>query len=951
LLKEIFPTPEERILTPRTIEWLQAEASSRFSLELDNSSPYYDILLNITSSINKIENAGMPVPKDLFDSLYIIMWYNVVENAVDHYDLYDYDHVQDFSTLQPQSESEQNVKYLDSIKPYMDAISSDIDVLRTSTTDTDVPLGEFLSRPVLLDNFVWQNDQVVSQSINPWELFIKNKRVANRVSNYKLLTGNLHIKIVVNGTPFHYGRLLASYIPMALYDDSLTGTFNDADLVLLSQRLHSFINPSDNDGGEMTLPLFWWKNTIDTTVEGNTNDFAALGTLYIITMNLLKQSNGGSDPVNVSVYGWMTNVGMSVPTAKNIVGLSPQSKTTKRVNNTKTKKDEYSAQGPVSGVASAVANVAGKLTSVPYIGNFARATQIGATAAAGIASLFGYSRPTNLESCVYRPVGKSSLAITTTPDDTQKLSVDAQQELTIDSCVFGMNDSDPMEILKIAQVESYLGQFPWTDSTTQENQLFSCIVDPSLAIKSSVPTNFLAMPAITFACTPFRYWRGTIKFRFMVVCSRYHKGRLKVVYDPYGQSNVNGEYNVAYTTVVDISETTDFTIECGWGQATTYRERMPLGAISPPYATTGTLAYTSDSEPYGNGVISVYCVNDVTSPAPPTNISVNVFVSAGDDFEVAGPDGSDLARLRVQNKHVTTLKPQSDEALRPTTEAEEQPDNPTGVPTVHEMGPQLSLTDPANLVHFGESIRSFRQMIKRYTAHEYAPLLDKYPANKGKVYVTRQRHALPFVPGYTSSGGGTNQIVYPLQSGGYVYGNMTLLRYLTLGFAAWRGGVRYILDFSEGLDDVTSVVVCRSTTVVPENATTELQQPNAATGAAQRIKLKKDLNGIEGAVLQPMSVNRLVAFEVPFYSQYRFLPSRTYDDFGSGTNPRGPPLPKSKVLPNPSWRTGYAVNAEDTGGLGQNTALSIWVAGAEDFNVGWYQGPPLFWLEDTPPTA
>jgi hypothetical protein len=49
--------------------------------------------------------------------------------------------------------------------------------------------------------------------------------------------------------------------------------------------------------------------------------------------------------------------------------------------------------------------------------------------------------------------------------------------------------------------------------------------------------------------------------------------------------------------------------------------------------------YTSN-EDFGNGVIGVYVVNELTTPNSTidNNIEINVFVSMGDDFEVFVPD-------------------------------------------------------------------------------------------------------------------------------------------------------------------------------------------------------------------------------------------------------------------------------------------------------------------------
>lgn len=935
---------------------------------MDDSSPFLHALVHLYITYESLseDTDAYIYSRDYFDAFGALLVL-CSKNPVSAFRVYPKQletvHEPLLSDHTPCSQEVENATYVDEVAGYTNTVEDIYDSVRTAATATDVPLASFLSRPVKILEFQWNIGTPATGFFYPWRLFFSNPRVANRLNNFRLLQAKLHVKFVINGTPFHYGRLITSYYPMADYDDTINVTFNDADLVLHSQRMHLLLNPSENEGGEMVLPMFWWKNTINTTNEAAlTSDFEKMGALLLQTMNPLAHANGGTDPVNVSVFAWAEDVRMDVPTQYPISDLSPQSRETK----SKSSGDEY-AKGPVSGVASAIANFAGKLKTIPYIGPYATATQIGMQAAGKIASLFGYSRPTMLEFQQFRPIPKGNMAITNLHDDVTKMSMDAKQELTIDPRVFGGTaGGDEMEILKIAQVESYLTQFPWNNGTAQEARLFACMVDPSLGVLSSVPSGFIAMPAITFASTPFKYWRGSIKFRFQVVCSRYHKGRLKIVYDPVS-SPLTAEYNTAFTTIVDISDTTDFEIVCGWGQANTYREVHPLALINPPFAVAGApFFYESDSDAFGNGAISVYCVNDITSPAPDTNVSVNVYVSAGDDFEVAVPDSTYVSRLRLQNdvtvdpydvggarelpqiEELEPMKPQSSETETPATSSVT---DPTNAPVVSTDSNILPITDAANLVHFGESIRSMRQLIKRYCLHEHIP----FPVAGIPKFSQFQRSALPFVPGYTSSGDQSAiqvpiGVTIPAGTAGYAYGNMTFLRYVTLGYAGWRGGVRYTVDFSNAPCCILgSVRATRYTSCIPENYSVDKLVQSTPAGRAQTIRNNKQSTGGEGIVLCAPRVNPVTSFEIPFYSEYRFMPPRTLDYFG-GDDPSS-----GKQLPQPCWklitntaRTDASTQQADALTTG---TIDVYVAAAEDFNVGWYQGPPLFWLEGAPPTA
>jgi hypothetical protein len=228
----------------------------------------------------------------------------------------------------------------------------------------------------------------------------------------------------------------------------------------------------------------------------------------------------------------------------------------------------------------------------------------------------------------------SSLAVTTVPDGVAKLSVDDKQELSIDPRIAGLGSEDPLDIRSIAKRESYLTSFTWAIGTAPETLLWNARVDPVTWAENGSPTAFY-LPACAMAALPFEYWTGTMNFRFQIVASSFHKGRLKIVYDP--QFLATNEYNTNYLEVIDIADKTDFTISIANGQSRTYLNHHLPGSdsVTQMYSTT---PYASVEE--GNGVVGVYVVNELTTPNSTVNndIEINVYVSMGDDFEVAQPD-------------------------------------------------------------------------------------------------------------------------------------------------------------------------------------------------------------------------------------------------------------------------------------------------------------------------
>jgi hypothetical protein len=220
------------------------------------------------------------------------------------------------------------------------------------------------------------------------------------------------------------------------------------------------------------------------------------------------------------------------------------------------------------------------------------------------------------------------------------------------------------------------------------------------------------------------------------VCSKYHKGRLAVTWDPVSDvsATTNFETNTNYTTIVDISDTTDFTIDVGWGQTTAYREHFP---IFPPNSgtpvaqgdmfDTTALTYASTSLSYGNGVLSVYVINELSVPDDTidADISVNVFVSAGEDFQVAAPCSTFLNQIFTTDiafpKDVRLPEPQAEIISASDPEETQRTDSAPAVSArLDTLGP-LSKDVALNDFYFGENIVSFRQLVKRYSTAEFLP--------------------------------------------------------------------------------------------------------------------------------------------------------------------------------------------------------------------------------------
>jgi hypothetical protein len=252
----------------------------------------------------------------------------------------------------------------------------------TFTNDhiANADLATFLERPVLLASRRWvEGSPLLDASISPWHLFFTNTVIKKKIDNYAFINCNLHIKLVINASPFYYGAKLVSYRPLISFG-ILNGTTQTAcSWVRRSQRPHFWVLPQNNTGGDLVLPFFYFDNWLPLT---DTTALTNMGRLDFQEVVPLANANGVSAAgVDMQIYGWATDVKISGPTYELQSGRrKPATSAT----------SEYT-QGPVQKVASTVADIAGYLVDAPVIGVFAKATEYGAKALAGISALFGWT--------------------------------------------------------------------------------------------------------------------------------------------------------------------------------------------------------------------------------------------------------------------------------------------------------------------------------------------------------------------------------------------------------------------------------------------------------------------------------------------------------------------------------------------------------------------------------
>lgn len=871
------------------------------------------------------------------------------------------------------SDSKQHTAtWTDAAPGYQYEVPGAYDMTRMNADTDEVDLNDFFSRPLNIASYEWSTTVRYFQDFNPWSLYIGNTRVVNRLTNYNLLRAKLHVKFMINGNGFYYGKMLATYNPLHGNDDfDLNRALVPADMVRMSQKPHIYIDPTTSQGGEIICPFFYPKDNLNV-VDG---DWAEMGQINLREMNQLRHANGVTDSVTITVLAWLSDVVLAVPTANEPGALAPQGgifsrprasdetvcpflgselaccsywlcgcceveedlqpeagmekKGKKKMSYKANKSDEYGS-GAISQPASTVARIAGMLTGAPIIGPYMRATEVIANSTASVAKMFGYSRPINPDPpCTYTPRFVPAINNVNINDTSEKLALDVKQELSIDNTIVGLDACDEMTVRGISTRESYLDKTTWTTSDSVGQTLFSLGVTPCLHKTynpgAGYPTEY-HFTACKYAATPFKYWRGSMKYRFQVVASNYHKGRLLIQWDPFGYSNK--EMNVQYSQIVDIAEEKDFTVEIGWGN------ELGWLYVSTPfgdrYALRSDYAGTS-ADLNVNGVVTVSVLNTLTAANASAGgtVELNCIVSTGDDFEVAVPQSNWLGLL---TPFIPEYEEESgmEETKLADGENTAEPSAPIQDQVVNTLGNNLSLSDANALVYHGETISSFRSCLKRYG---YVGTIEA--GEPGQAVATE--YTMKWIPPQPGNIGANASWTDVLTPDGFNYNRMTLMSYLIPAFAAVRGGTRwkcvYLEDQSGAAarsDTSLSWIRLQNDSARDAGHWSNLPFVLSTAGATPtRSRLIPDV--WNGMTVTTTKQNPCMEAEIPYQTQRRFMYARE--------------VTNEHTTGDRMVAVGFCGHTPVAG-----AGFAAYVASAEDFNLSFYVGPPVYWdITFTPP--
>lgn len=776
-------------------------------------------------------------------------------------------------------------------KPSVDVYK---DSLTLSTGQENVlSLDDFFSRPILLDEFKVTVNTDVTRSIDIWDLYTLNKTVRRKFSNYAYLRAKMEITINVSATPFHYGAVMFSYqpyaevnVPLSTVSSALLDVnLRTGGLMYLSQGLSKVLLIRDNKPLVMQIPwicpqpmgrLFNHNSStviLDTT---SLDDFKNMGRLYAASVSTIKASSTTPTAVAFQIYGRLTEVELGAPTG-----------TLYSIGTESGDMDERKV-GPIEKVASRAVTMFTEFSSVPTIAPYATASAMMAAGIGKFASLLGWSYPVLIDKPIRnRPDGFQNGAQVIGVDTGKRITLDPKQELAIDAMDMGIQ-KDQLVISEIACRESLFHILSWSVLDDPLNVMMALPVMPVLGFKAPIPLDtYHQTTPLGYAALPFHYWRGDMTFRFEVVCSKYHRGKLAIFYEPnISQSELIAnslDLNRHYCTVIDIQSTQNFEITVEWASNRAWLQVNGSDDIPESYVFFDFNMV--DLSPHANGILMVAPYTTLQSQDG-TPVTVNCYVHS-----------KNMAFNRLTSINMPVSYPI-------VTESGDVDDNDTEDLYSMVINPSTATMGRINERFFGENPISFRPLLKRFATTVRVGVVANINSGRKVLEVVSPifHRRLPI--------SGTNAE--------YV----NLFDHLRFAFLGMRGSVRKRMrtfgNYQRNSMAQVKVSLLPPTTVQPTTTGIYVTPPGLA-----------DCD-VDGTVTYVPHLNPAIEAEFPFYTNNMWAFS-----FASE------PFPTQVASMQLSASRAHVYEAEGTGTFDALNYVEEFATG-EDFNFLYFNGVPPY---------
>jgi hypothetical protein len=526
---------------------------------------------------------------------------------------------------------------------------------------------------------------------------IKNSTmIYEKVNGFSAMRCNAVVRLLINAQPFQAGIVKIVAFP---YPVNMANRFQIAmqNGVSIDQLPSAEVDISKHRS--VDLKLQWSGPAILYDLPTGSPQ---MWEVMVIPKSPLCDSTGQG--VRLTLYGFFEDLQVFHPTALPAADVPSPVVRTRRVMKTSDEGQLMANSGTISGPATTISNIASTLAMVPGVGQFAAPIAAVSSGVAGIARAMGHSRPEN-PSVVQPVIIKQGGEIFTGDGCEASHPLSVTTINAVNNNEHTPSGSDELHLNYIIGKKTLINKFPWAVADEEDTLLYNALNLPSYMQNVDETQNLFTSTPLAFVANQFAYWRGSIRFTFKVVKTKFHSGVLRIGHLMFGQTD-------SQLTNFDINRTP--TVIWNIDNSSTYEYIVPFGNIMQWRRTARPVDLVNNatlSQEYVSAIVFVSVANPlVAASTVPSTVQILVEVSGCDDMQFAVPLGPKF-KAAIGFPAPTAAK--SKRVMKIGTAPESLTRRGGGVQRTG-LGTTTHRSILAEETTIGETLVSFRPLLKRF---------------------------------------------------------------------------------------------------------------------------------------------------------------------------------------------------------------------------------------------
>lgn len=464
-------------------------------------------------------------------------------------------------------------------------------------------------------------------------------------------------------------------------------------------------------------------------------------------------------------------------------------------------------------------------------------------------------------------------------------------------------------------------QIQWRTSFPTATLLFRCAVHPLMGTRvltTAAADRHVCQPSMLgFISTPFCYWRGSIDFTLRAVRSKYHTGKLLVLFVPLGTVVSNTDLTTIGSTypcyAIDIGQVEETSFSCPYMSPTPFLRVPTLDQMTDNFTSSNLSADVTQME------LVILILNALNNPTNVTStIDILLTHSGGDDFELAGPRNVPKFVFPFVVPTYSTETPHAQVGkLDASTRTMSHSIDSTTVLCTYDVLKGIGRK------MYGEDCMDLRVLLKRYSK-----FISLFKDTSGLSFPVTP------LPNFT-----THLVNVDLEV------ETTLLGWFSSIFCFWHGSMRYMIYMGrKEAAQKSNVLVAHSPSTFSdaETVASDVRQYDIRFTDNNTAYPSERYAGLLGADIVSSSSDAIVV-EIPYRSIYTCLMSQAHEDV-AGVQQR---------YFSPWNSNGICTIISDEGVVGSKTVtpitqnFTVSQSIGDDFTMGVVLPPPSFIFQAT----